>query len=102
MGENSKKVERNKEMAERVDALFRFLGVIFTDNEMDEVEIKEALYLIKYIRSTLDKCLEGQQMKMIPIFDLSLWASADGKMGIIVDPSPNIEIQQGHKQFERQ
>lgn len=70
---------------------------MFTNERMNEIETKEALYLIKFIRDIVGKCLDGQENMMIPIFNVSLWASSGGKMEVIIDPSPNIEIQQGWK-----
>jgi hypothetical protein len=91
------KKEKEQRDRERVDALFRFLGVIFTTEDMNEVERKEALYLVKFIRDMVWKCLWGRDVGAIPIFAMTLWGTYHGKTEIFMDASDDLQTLTGWK-----
>ena len=93
MEQNTKKEERERENQRKVDALIRFLGVIFgKEDYMSEVDAKECLYYVKYIKSCIEACLDAQEIGQIPILECTIWARHDGKTEVTINPSKNPEI----------
>ena len=93
MEQNTKKEERERENQRKVDALIRFLGVIFgKEDYMSEVDAKECLYYVKYIKSCIDACLNAQSICQIPILECTIWARHDGKTEVTINPNKNPEI----------
>ena len=82
-------MEKKEEIIEK---FFQFLAVIFTRDDMNELEMKEALYYIQYIRSVVSRCLDAQDISQIPILELTVWGTAQGKTNVSIDPSRNPEI----------
>lgn len=81
-------------MAERVKKLFEFLAVIFgKDDYMSEVDAKECLYYIKFIKSCIEGCLDGQEQGMIPVYQIIIYGSHDGKIVPTINCTPDKQIQ---------
>ena len=72
-----------------VEKFFQFLGVMFGKNGMTDIEAQERLYLIQYMRTVLNCCLEAQEMGQIPILEMTVWATYDGKTNVTINPSKN-------------
>jgi len=83
--------EKNGEMIER---FFQFLAAIFGKDDMDDLELQERLYLIQYIRAIVSRCLDAQEVGQIPILELTVWATHDGKTNVTIDPNGNPQILQ--------
>ena len=77
-----------------IEKFFLFLGVMFGKDDMNELEAKERLYFIQYVREVVSGCLSAQKMGQIPILELTVWATHDGKTNTTINPSPNREIQE--------
>jgi len=80
---------------EVVERFFKFLAVIFGKDEMNDLEAQERLYLIQYIREVVIRCLDAQEVGQIPILELTVWATHDGKTNVTIDPNRNPQILQG-------
>ena len=80
---------------EIIEKFFQFLAVIFGKEDMNDLEAKERLYFIQYIRGVVSECLDAQQIGQIPILELTVWATHDGKTNTTIYPSPNRQIQEG-------
>jgi hypothetical protein len=77
---------------EIVDKFFKFLAVIFSKDDMTELETKESLYFIQYIRSIMTRCLEAQRVNQIPILEMTVWATSDGNTNVSIDPTKSQQI----------
>ena len=78
--------EKNGEIVEK---FFQFLAVMFGKDDMSDIEVQERLYLIQYVRNVVDCCFEAQEMGQIPILELTVWATYDGRTNVTVNPSKN-------------
>ena len=78
-----------------VERFFEFLAVIFGKEDMNDLEAKERLYLIQYIREVVSGCLNAQKTGQIPILELTIWASQDGKTNVTINPNKNPQIRDG-------
>lgn len=88
--------EKARKQVDRLDALVQFLGLIFgKDDYMSEVDAKECLYYVKYIRSCIEACLESQKIGQIPIMEFTVWARHDGKTEVTVNPNKDPQIIEG-------
>ena len=78
-----------------IEKFYQFLSVIFGKNDMTDIEAKERLYFIQYIRSIVSRCLEFRESGQIPILEITVWASHAGKTNVTIDPNKNPQILQG-------
>jgi len=78
-----------------VEKFYQFLGVIFGKDDMSDLEAKERLYLIQYIREVVSNCLEAQEINQIPILELTVWATYNGKTNVTINPNKNSQILRG-------
>jgi hypothetical protein len=87
--------------AEIVEKFFDFLRYIFGKDRYDsEVDAKECLYYVKYMKSVLESCLDSRDKGQIPILEITVWATHEGKTEVTVNPSPDRQIQVGWKLSE--
>jgi len=87
--------DMEEKTGEVVERFFKFLAVIFGKDEMNDLEAQERLYLIQYIREVVIRCLDAQEVGQIPILELTVWATHDGKTNVTIDPNRNPQILQG-------
>ena len=78
--------DKNGEIAEK---FFQFLGVMFGKDDMTELEAQERLYLIQYVRNVVNCCFDSQEVGQIPILEMTVWATYDGKTNVTINPSKN-------------
>ena len=77
------------------EKFYQFLAHMFSKDDMDELEAQERLYFIQYIRAVVSRCMDMKDIGQIPILELTMWATLDGKTNITVDPNPNSQIIEG-------
>lgn len=80
-----------------IEKFFQFLAIIFGKEDMNDLEAQERLYLIQYIREVVSMCLDAQQMGQIPILELTVWATHNGKTNVTINPNANPQILEGWK-----
>lgn len=88
-------VKMGNEIEQITEKFYQFLAVMFGKDNMNELEAKERLYFIKYIREVVFRCLEAKEIGQIPILEITVWATHDGKTNVTVDPNANKQILEG-------